>query len=39
MKVGLTMSTDGLLRRDDRDFFLQRIEASEIVRSSSRGSR
>jgi hypothetical protein len=30
LDVGLTMSTHGLLRRDERDFFLQRIEASEM---------
>ena len=30
MDVGLTMSTHGLLRRDERDFFLQRLDASEL---------
>jgi len=30
MDVGLTMSTHGLLRRDERDFFLQKLEPSEM---------
>jgi probable F420-dependent oxidoreductase len=30
MDVGLTMSTHGLLRRDERDFFLQRLEPGEM---------
>jgi len=30
MDVGLTMSTHGLLRRDERDFFLQRLEPDEM---------
>jgi probable F420-dependent oxidoreductase len=30
MDVGLTMSTHGLLRRDERDFFLQKLEAAEM---------
>jgi probable F420-dependent oxidoreductase len=30
MDVGLTMSTHGLLVRNDRDFFLQRLEPSEM---------
>jgi probable F420-dependent oxidoreductase len=30
MDIGLTMSTHGLLGRDERDFFLQRLEASEM---------
>jgi probable F420-dependent oxidoreductase len=30
MDVGLAMSTHGLLRRDERDFFLQKLEASEM---------
>jgi len=30
MDVGLTMSTHGLLTRDERDFFLQRLKPSEM---------
>ena len=30
MDVGLTMSTHGLLTRDERDFFLQRLEPDEM---------
>jgi probable F420-dependent oxidoreductase len=30
MDVGVTMSTHGLLARDERDFFLQRLEADEM---------
>ena len=30
MDIGLTMSTHGLLLRDERDFFLQRLEAAEV---------
>jgi probable F420-dependent oxidoreductase len=30
MDIGLTMSTHGLLRRDERDFFLQKLDASEM---------
>jgi len=30
MDVGLTMSTHGLLRRDERDFFLQRLTPEEM---------
>jgi probable F420-dependent oxidoreductase len=30
MDVGLTMSTHGLLRRDERDFFLQRLEPEDM---------
>ena len=30
MDIGLTMSTHGLLRRDERDFFLQRLEPGEM---------
>jgi probable F420-dependent oxidoreductase len=30
MDVGLTMSTHGLLTRDERDFFLQRLEPGEM---------
>jgi probable F420-dependent oxidoreductase len=30
MDIGLTMSTHGLLTRDDRDFFLQRLEPGEM---------
>ena len=30
MDIGLTMSTHGLLLRDDRDFFLQRLDAGEM---------
>jgi probable F420-dependent oxidoreductase len=30
MDVGLTMSTHGLLRRDETDFFLQRLDPSEM---------
>jgi len=30
MDVGLTMSTHGLLMRDERDFFLQRLEPDEM---------
>jgi probable F420-dependent oxidoreductase len=30
VEIGLTMSTHGLLRRDERDFFLERLEAEEM---------
>lgn len=30
MEIGLTMSTHGLLRRDERDFFLRRLEPEEM---------
>jgi probable F420-dependent oxidoreductase len=30
MDVGLTMSTHGLLTRDERDFFLQKLDAAEM---------
>jgi probable F420-dependent oxidoreductase len=30
MDIGLTMSTHGLLTRDERDFFLQRLEPEEM---------
>jgi hypothetical protein len=30
MDVGLTMSTHGLLTRDERDFFLRRLEPDEM---------
>jgi probable F420-dependent oxidoreductase len=30
MQIGLTMSTHGLLTLDERDFFLQRLDASEM---------
>jgi hypothetical protein len=30
MDVGLTMSTHGLLTRDERDFFLRKLEPDEM---------
>ena len=30
MDIGLTMSTHGLLTRDERDFFLQKLDAAEM---------
>ncbi|MDX6561412.1 MAG: hypothetical protein QOD65_1226, partial [Gaiellales bacterium] len=30
MEFGLTMPTHGLLRRDERDFHLQKLAASEM---------
>jgi len=30
MDVGLTMSTHGLLTHDERDFFLQKLDAAEM---------
>ena len=29
MDIGLTMSTHGLLKRNERDFFLQKLEAQK----------
>ena len=39
MDVGLTMSTHGLLTRDERDFFLQRLEPEEMRLDRARAAR